>query len=173
MIAKAAYFRALERGFEHGDSVDDWLGAELEIDAKYDLVHHRDKDLHDFYEHLAEEACSQGSDDTMNRLRFTLIGEHNHAGSPILADNSADADELELLRMGLAEADQRIVKLEATSVVDRELQDVDLDQIKFHRDRLEKKLKDIESGQTHLKEIARMQARDMWKHLNHLLQGAE
>lgn len=31
MIAEAAYFRALERGFTGGDSLDDWLVAEREI----------------------------------------------------------------------------------------------------------------------------------------------
>jgi len=31
MVAEAAYFRALERGFTGGDSVDDWLVAEREI----------------------------------------------------------------------------------------------------------------------------------------------
>jgi len=31
MIAEAAYFRALERGFAGGDPVDDWLAAEREI----------------------------------------------------------------------------------------------------------------------------------------------
>lgn len=31
MIAEAAYFRALERGFSGGDPLDDWLMAEREI----------------------------------------------------------------------------------------------------------------------------------------------
>lgn len=31
MIAEAAYYRALRRGFEGGDPVDDWLAAEREI----------------------------------------------------------------------------------------------------------------------------------------------
>lgn len=30
-IAEAAYFRALQRGFNGGDPVDDWLAAEREI----------------------------------------------------------------------------------------------------------------------------------------------
>jgi hypothetical protein len=34
MIAEAAYFRALQRGFSGGDSVEDWLAAEREIDAR-------------------------------------------------------------------------------------------------------------------------------------------
>ena len=33
-VAEAAYYRALERGFQGGDPVDDWLQAEQEI-------HHR------------------------------------------------------------------------------------------------------------------------------------
>jgi len=31
MIAEAAYFRALARGFERGDALGDWLAAEQEI----------------------------------------------------------------------------------------------------------------------------------------------
>ncbi len=31
MIAEAAYYRALQRGFQGGDPVDDWLQAEKEI----------------------------------------------------------------------------------------------------------------------------------------------
>ncbi len=33
MIAVAAYFRAQQRGFRGGNSEDDWLAAEAEIDA--------------------------------------------------------------------------------------------------------------------------------------------
>lgn len=32
-IAEAAYFRALQRGFDGGDPMDDWLQAEREIDS--------------------------------------------------------------------------------------------------------------------------------------------
>jgi len=32
MIAEAAYFRAQQRGFAGGDSLDDWLAAERQID---------------------------------------------------------------------------------------------------------------------------------------------
>jgi len=32
LIAEAAYFRALARGFEGGDPLEDWLTAEQEID---------------------------------------------------------------------------------------------------------------------------------------------
>lgn len=31
MIAEAAYFRALARGFQGGDPLDDWLAAEAEL----------------------------------------------------------------------------------------------------------------------------------------------
>ncbi|TAM46633.1 MAG: DUF2934 domain-containing protein [Gammaproteobacteria bacterium] len=34
MIAEAAYFRALQRGFSGGDSVEDWLVAEREVDER-------------------------------------------------------------------------------------------------------------------------------------------
>lgn len=33
MIARAAYFRAERRGFAPGHELDDWLGAEAEIDT--------------------------------------------------------------------------------------------------------------------------------------------
>ena len=33
MISEAAYYRALGRGFDGGDPVDDWLRAESEIDC--------------------------------------------------------------------------------------------------------------------------------------------
>lgn len=32
LISEAAYFRAEKRNFEHGDTVQDWLEAESEID---------------------------------------------------------------------------------------------------------------------------------------------
>jgi len=34
LIARAAYFRALNRGFAPGDEVADWLAAEAEVDAE-------------------------------------------------------------------------------------------------------------------------------------------
>jgi len=36
LIAEAAYFHAEHRGFAPGAELDDWLRAELEIDALYD-----------------------------------------------------------------------------------------------------------------------------------------
>jgi hypothetical protein len=33
LIAEAAYFRAEQRGFQPGQELEDWLAAELEIDA--------------------------------------------------------------------------------------------------------------------------------------------
>lgn len=57
MIQEAAYYRALERGFEGGDPVEDWLNAELEIDAKYCLKTHDQAETRKFYRHLAEEVC--------------------------------------------------------------------------------------------------------------------
>lgn len=33
-IAKAAYFKAQERGFAHGMDMQDWIEAEAEYDAK-------------------------------------------------------------------------------------------------------------------------------------------
>ena len=33
MIAEAAYLRAERRGFEHGHEVEDWLSAEVEVNA--------------------------------------------------------------------------------------------------------------------------------------------
>jgi hypothetical protein len=34
MIAKAAYYRAEQRGFQNGDATGDWLAAEKETDEK-------------------------------------------------------------------------------------------------------------------------------------------
>jgi len=34
LIARAAYFRAQNRGFEPGDELSDWLAAEAEVDAE-------------------------------------------------------------------------------------------------------------------------------------------
>jgi len=34
MIAEAAYYRAMARGFESGHELDDWLAAERELGAK-------------------------------------------------------------------------------------------------------------------------------------------
>lgn len=36
LIAEAAYFRAEQRGFVPGNEVEDWLAAEMEIDALLD-----------------------------------------------------------------------------------------------------------------------------------------
>lgn len=33
MVAEAAYYRAEQRGFAPGAELDDWLGAEVEVDA--------------------------------------------------------------------------------------------------------------------------------------------
>ena len=53
MISEAAYFRALDRGFEGGDPVSDWLNAERAIDAQFKVAPH-DKKLAELYEQLAE-----------------------------------------------------------------------------------------------------------------------
>ena len=37
MVAKAAYYRAQERGFMTGNPMDDWLEAEKDIDAQYEV----------------------------------------------------------------------------------------------------------------------------------------
>lgn len=34
LIAEIAYFKALERGFEPGHELEDWLGAEAEFNRK-------------------------------------------------------------------------------------------------------------------------------------------
>ncbi len=34
LIAETAYLRAEQRGFEHGDPINDWLEAEREVDAR-------------------------------------------------------------------------------------------------------------------------------------------
>ncbi|MEQ1440345.1 DUF2934 domain-containing protein [Fontimonas sp. SYSU GA230001] len=37
MIAEAAYYRALNRGFNGGDPNDDWFAAEREIDERFGI----------------------------------------------------------------------------------------------------------------------------------------
>lgn len=37
LIAEAAYFRAEQRGFVPGCELEDWLAAELEVDALLDI----------------------------------------------------------------------------------------------------------------------------------------
>lgn len=52
LIAEAAYYRALERGFQGSDPLEDWLKAEKEIDARYELLPYEDR-LELLYERLA------------------------------------------------------------------------------------------------------------------------
>lgn len=40
MVAEAAYFRAQGRGFDGGDAVADWVGAESEINARLHQMEH-------------------------------------------------------------------------------------------------------------------------------------
>src|SRR5689334_17604456 len=54
MIAEAAYFRALARGLQGGDPVDDWLMAEAEIDRQL-LRQTRQPDEQAIYEQLRAE----------------------------------------------------------------------------------------------------------------------
>ena len=65
MIQEAAYYRALERGFEGGNPVEDWLNAELEIDAKHRLRLHDQNETMRFYRHLAEEVCCRELEKTL------------------------------------------------------------------------------------------------------------
>ncbi|HUL47692.1 MAG TPA: DUF2934 domain-containing protein [Steroidobacteraceae bacterium] len=39
MIAEAAYLRAERRGFAAGHETEDWLAAEVEVDALLELGH--------------------------------------------------------------------------------------------------------------------------------------
>ncbi|MFA5941486.1 MAG: DUF2934 domain-containing protein [Sinimarinibacterium sp.] len=39
MIAEAAYYRALNRGFNGGDPNEDWYAAEHEIDERHGIEH--------------------------------------------------------------------------------------------------------------------------------------
>lgn len=39
MIAESAYLRAEQRGFEPGHETEDWLAAELEVDALLKVAH--------------------------------------------------------------------------------------------------------------------------------------
>ena len=59
LISEAAYFRAQQRGFAGGNPIDDWLAAEREIDSKYSIAEYNRRARAEFYEHMAEEACSR------------------------------------------------------------------------------------------------------------------
>lgn len=39
MVAEAAYYRALNRGFDGSDPNEDWYAAEREIDQRYGVTH--------------------------------------------------------------------------------------------------------------------------------------
>jgi hypothetical protein len=75
MIAEAAYFRSLSRKPGVGSDVEDWLAAELEIDARFDLVRHDQSELRDFYEHLAEEACCTGAYEALAQIRSEVAAD--------------------------------------------------------------------------------------------------
>jgi hypothetical protein len=68
MVAEAAYFRALARGFEEGDPLSDWLDAEKEIQAKFNVAAH-DKKLQQLHEQLAE------ANEQLRKIALTLKSE--------------------------------------------------------------------------------------------------
>lgn len=85
MIAEAAYFRALERGFTGGSSLDDWLAAEREINrllpgpqqqkvelAAYDKLRHAvRKILAETRETVNAETMRQAFDKAAEELKRT------------------------------------------------------------------------------------------------------
>lgn len=76
MIAEAAYFKAEQRGFRWGDSVDDWLAAEAEIDELLGIPSKKDRQDLAAYQRMRQELVRilAGVGDTVNvetiRLAF-------------------------------------------------------------------------------------------------------
>lgn len=113
MIAEAAYYRSLGRRPGVGDPVEDWLAAELEIDARFDLVHHDPLELREFYEHLAEEACCSGSDEALARLRSEVASDADWEDTIESRSLARHDNEFEALAARLMDADARIAGLGA------------------------------------------------------------
>jgi len=103
-IAERAYLRACERRFEAGDPVLDWLNAEKEIDAKFDVLPH-DKKLGKLYEQLAE------ANEKLHGLAVTLKAdareEWNEEVERIHKLRDSFSEKLEEIRGHTGEARQR------------------------------------------------------------------
>jgi hypothetical protein len=69
MIAEAAYFRALARGFQGGDPIDDWLAAEREINRLLPSPQQQKQEL------AAYEKLRQGVGKILSETRETLSAD--------------------------------------------------------------------------------------------------
>jgi len=100
MIAEAAYFRAEKRGFDGGDSLQDWCEAEAEVDARL-------RDLDD--EHLVARA-----EETLEAARKRLASAKRkmaHLSAEARAEWHREHDRLvelcDSLQLPLAEIRER------------------------------------------------------------------
>jgi len=93
MIAEAAYFRALSRGFHGGDPVEDWLAAEREINhllprpaqqrrelAAYQALR---KEIADRLGEIRENLSAEMVRDTLQRARERLKNAGEHAADTV------------------------------------------------------------------------------------------
>lgn len=114
MIAERAYLRALERRFECGDPDSDWLNAEKEIDAKFDVLPHDEK-LGKLYEQLAE--ANEKLRGTAVKLKAEAKEEWNEELDRIHKLRDSFSEKLEEIRGHTGEARQR-AKLQADKLWD-------------------------------------------------------
>jgi len=93
MIAEAAYFRALSRGFQGGDPVDDWIAAEREINhllpppaqqrrelAAYEALR---KEISERLAEIRDNLSAETMRDTMQRARERLKGAGEYAADTV------------------------------------------------------------------------------------------
>lgn len=104
MIAEGAYFLALERGFEGGDPLGDWLNAEKIIDAKFDVGPH-DKKLGQLYEQLAE--ANERVRDLTKKVKAEAREEWREELRRIEGLRDSFSEKLEEIRGLTGEAKQR------------------------------------------------------------------
>jgi Protein of unknown function (DUF2934) len=104
LISETAYLKALGRGFSPGDALGDWLAAEREIDARFDVAPH-DKKLADLYEQLAE--VSDRVRDLAAKLKRDARHEWAEEFERIQRLREGFADKLEEIRVHSGAAKQK------------------------------------------------------------------
>jgi ABC-type transporter Mla subunit MlaD len=104
MIAEAAYFRAQQRGFEAGSSLDDWLTAEREIDTKIQVSPH-DKKLGQLLEQLSD--ANEKLRHAVAKLRSEAGEEWNEEVERLHELRDRFAEKLDEIRGQTGQAKQR------------------------------------------------------------------
>ena len=109
MIAEGAYYLAQQRGFERGDPIGDWLEAEKQIDATFDLQPH-DTKLAQLYEQLA--AANEKLIDLTGKIKEEAREEWEEEVDRIHDLRDEFSDKLEEIREAAGEAKEK-AKLQA------------------------------------------------------------